>query len=79
MPPNDVETSTYDDRKRYFDSVCNGIVDKLWHHVHVNTRMAEDGTGPPVYCCGEDNDDPVEKNAQLVSVAHQDSIFTLHV
>ena len=52
-----VQDSTHDERCEYFKDVCGTVVQKLWHNMNINSLKLDDGTGPPIICCGEDLDD----------------------
>lgn len=52
-----VQDSTHDERCEYFKDVCGTVVQKLWHNMNINSLKLDDGTGPPIFCCGEDLDD----------------------
>ena len=50
-------TSTFENRKELFDEKCKTIVQHLWHSISTNILKIDDGTGPPIYCCGEELDE----------------------
>lgn len=47
----------FEQRNKYFTDVCKTVVQRLWHTINTNALTVDDGTGPPVFCCGEDLDD----------------------
>ncbi|CAC5389594.1 unnamed protein product [Mytilus coruscus] len=59
--PENIETTLVNDdfeqRNRYFTDVCSTVVQRLRHTLNTNALTVDDGTGPPVFCCGEDLDD----------------------
>ena len=57
--PPDIENASEEERYHYLESVCLKAVETIWHHTNVNKLRVDDGTGPPVYCCGEDLDEDI--------------------
>jgi len=46
----------FEQRNKYFTDVCKTVVQRLWHTLNTNALTVDHGTGPSVFCCGEDLD-----------------------
>lgn len=53
----EIENASFEQRNVFFKDTCESIVQKLWFTLNTNALGVDDGTGPPVFCCGEDIDD----------------------
>ena len=57
--PPDIETASLDQREQFMKDICEKIVQTVWHHTNVDRLKEENICGPPLFCCGEELDDPL--------------------
>lgn len=57
--PIDIEHASDEEKAKYFEDVCKLLVQQTWHKLDTDLLKHDDGTGLPVFCCGEDKNDIV--------------------
>lgn len=55
--PANIETASLDEKNNFFEATCKLIVDQVWKELDTDRLKEDEGTGPPVICCGNDLDD----------------------
>lgn len=57
--PADIKQASEEEKSKYFEDVCKLIVRQVWHKLDTDQLKHDEGTGLPVFCCGEDKDENV--------------------
>jgi hypothetical protein len=55
--PADIESAETSDKRDFLESTIKSVVEKVWQTLDTNRLLTDDGTGPPIVCCGEDVDE----------------------
>lgn len=52
--PDGLEDASEEVKSDFFKKICEEVVKTAWHKLDVERLQNDDGTGPPIFCCGED-------------------------
>jgi hypothetical protein len=55
--PDGLEDEADEVKSAFFNNICKEVVKSVWHRFDIERLKNDDGTGPPIICCGEDLDD----------------------
>lgn len=55
--PDGLEDELDEVKSAFYSNICEEVVKLFWHKLAIERLKNDDGTGPPIICCGEELDE----------------------